>query len=144
MTEKQAEYKTGDQIKESPRIKLRKIAGCYILWKNDISVYVGQSTNIIARVGIHSEKGKINFDEYTYCELDQPTKEQLNELEANLIIKYSPSYNRLLPDNKKYANIKTLRRKNNISKWTIRKSGVTPIFKDIYDKDELKAAGVSI
>jgi excinuclease UvrABC nuclease subunit len=129
---------------ESKRIPLKKIAGCYLLWKDDEIIYVGQSVNIIARIGVHSEHKE--FDEYSYFELEHPTKDELNELEAALIIKYAPSLNQALPHNKRYASLVGLRSRDKIplrvAKRAIKANGLIPIFRDYYDKDELIKAGL--
>lgn len=63
--------------------------GVYFLLKDDIVVYVGQSTNIISRVWSHRKRG-VEFDEFTYVEA---TRDELNHLEAIYTLKFLPKLN---------------------------------------------------
>lgn len=69
----------------------RRISGIYFLFRKDKLVYVGQSTNVIARVHSHT----VRFDTYTYIEVDH----EIDFLEMAYITKYRPSENRLRGEN---------------------------------------------
>lgn len=84
----------------------------YKLKRDGVIVYVGQS---------HSESGVKNrmhqhacgeypkvFDDYEFYKVDG---KNLNEVEADEIIKHKPIYNRVLPSNSKYITIKQFSKK---------------------------------
>jgi excinuclease UvrABC nuclease subunit len=135
-----------EEFPETQKIAVRKIVGCYILWHENTPVYVGQSVNIVARIGVHSGAGKIFFDSYSYCELNQPTKEQLNNLESSLIIKYSPKYNKLMPENINYVSLLIVKDRQKIKlpsiKRILKQKEIYPVFRGYYKKEDLKAAGI--
>lgn len=68
------------------------IQGIYFLTKDDQIIYVGQSNNIMRRVGEHINK---EFDSYSYIRC---THEALDLVESIYIFSYSPplNYNKLL------------------------------------------------
>lgn len=78
----------------STNLKIRMIRGIYFLFDGDEIVYIGQSENIYKRVGTHLSD-KI-FDSWNYIEYPD---ENLDELEAEYILKYKPKYNQSIPSN---------------------------------------------
>lgn len=81
--------------------------GIYVLLREGEIVYVGQSQNIKSRIGTHlAEKAKI-FDSYyvIYCD-----SFQLNDLEAEFIIKFDPIYNAAIPSNNEYKTFEGVRK----------------------------------
>ena len=80
--------------------KPKDIIGVYILFEKDKIVYIGQSTQIIARIISYAKYKQIrrNFkskfmlwDSYTYIEIKD--KLQRLSIEAILICKHKPKYN---------------------------------------------------
>lgn len=65
-----------------------KICGVYFLLINDAVVYVGQSTDVHARMGAHSNA--IPFDSYAYIECE---KSNLDLMESAYIHLLSPALN---------------------------------------------------
>lgn len=85
-----------DQLVLTPREYLAtKVYSCiYLLYNNDIVVYVGQSVHgPINRVRSHVDSDKV-FD--SYATLPCPTN-KLDMIEAAFIIKYKPRYNQRIP-----------------------------------------------
>jgi len=68
---------------------VESVTGIYFLVKDEKIVYVGQSTNIFARVGTH--KMDKDFDKAVYFEC--PSTE-LDDLEYELITVLQPKYNK--------------------------------------------------
>lgn len=70
---------------------MKKItSGVYMLYKNDNIVYVGESSNILSRIGQHIKEGVKDFDEFEYFELEE--EDRMN-LEAFIIRIVKPKYN---------------------------------------------------
>ena len=114
----------------------KKIRGCYLLWKKDVVVYVGQSINIMSRIGVHLAKNSKDFDGFSYCLYGG----DLNDAEAELIARYKPSLNNEMPNNKKYASAGQLRKALNINGWTWRrsKSSLLPVWRDYYVIEDVR------
>lgn len=76
-------------------VPARPVCGVYFLLRKERIVYVGQSTNVYARLGCHASTGGKEFDaqHVIECELGE-----LNWLEALYIVKFRPEYNRDVPD----------------------------------------------
>lgn len=66
-----------------------KKSGVYILFRNNIVMYVGESGNIMQR--LYSHKNKDYWDKFTYIELNY--KDRMIA-EALYIDKYKPKYNK--------------------------------------------------
>lgn len=64
-------------------------SGIYFLIKDRQIVYVGQSKNMLARLGNHAANG-VDFDSYTTVDCDE---EFLDEAESMFIRKMTPKYN---------------------------------------------------
>lgn len=70
---------------------MKKItSGVYILYKNNNIVYVGESANILSRIGEHIRENMKDFDEFEYFELNE---EDRMDLEAFIIRVMKPKYN---------------------------------------------------
>ena len=80
--------KTYDSIKQLKRYTTDEISGVYFLFNNDRIVYVGQSTNIHARVQNHRDKA---FDSYTYLTVRDYSER--NYVESYYIDLFKPEYN---------------------------------------------------
>jgi len=91
-----------DQILESFKATHTKrpagYRGLYVLLKNNVVVYVGQSENILSRLTFHHQK---QYDSYAICLIPYGN---MNEWEAQLIVKYKPVYNSTLPVNETYIS----------------------------------------
>ena len=61
----------------------------YLLYKNDICIYVGKTTNILKRIINHS--GSKDFDYYKYLEIDE---KDIDIYEKAFIQKYQPEFNK--------------------------------------------------
>lgn len=77
-----------DQITRKSR-RVEYLTGIYFLISNGKVVYVGQTTNVVARVSNHVPVKK--FDRWAYVTCDP---DQLNEWERAYIEKFDPIYNR--------------------------------------------------
>lgn len=65
-----------------------KCAGIYFLIKESKIVYIGQSINLLSRLGSHTKR--IDFDKYTFVKC---AKEHLNDVESALISRFNPEHN---------------------------------------------------
>lgn len=84
----------------------------YILFRKGKMVYIGRSKYYPhQRIESHIGSKKV-FDEFTIIKIgEEYDKEQLEGVEASLIIKYQPEYNTVLPPNNCWAIAKYLRAK---------------------------------
>lgn len=77
-------------------VLVNKLCGVYVLYRNDTVIYVGQSSDIVARVPMHYRK-QYDRVEYYPCDVTD-----MDNMERRLIRKHQPEYNRahktLLPD----------------------------------------------
>ena len=78
------------------------LIGVYFLFKKDKIVYVGQSQNIKERINTH-KKNKL-FDCWNYIEV---LGGNINEIEADYILKYNPIYNKSIHTNTKWISLST-------------------------------------
>lgn len=120
----------------TPIITAKKLRGCYLLWKDGRVVYVGQSTNIMARVGFHLTNPLKSFDGFCYTLISG----DLNEAEAELIVKHQPTINSSMPINNKYATTLQLRRKFDIDGWKFKKikNNIVYVWKDCCEVEQFK------
>lgn len=81
--------------------------GVYFLFDDDELVYVGQSTKAHARVAAHILEDIKEFNCFAVLECSAT---DLNETEAEAIVRFNPKYNRAVPGNKKWIGISHLRR----------------------------------
>lgn len=71
----------------------------YLLYdENDVLLYIGQTKNILARVGIHIS----NYPQIKYARYCKVPGEQVNEIEAEFILFYWPPLNFTIPTNNKW------------------------------------------
>jgi len=99
----------------------------YLLIKDWKVVYVGQSSCCgIERIAFHMRTKYIDFDSYTIINCK---KEELNDLEAEYIMLFSPTLNKTLPKNKRYKAKKT----------TMVKMGIysEPLFEDFLKANKI-------
>ena len=121
----------------------KKVRGCYLLYRGDRVVYVGQSINIMSRVGTHLANPLKRFDGFCYTEVDG----DLNEAEAELIAIYRPTDNTDMPANKKYISALQIKKRYNIGGWDWRriKNSLQPVWREYYTVEDvenfLKARG---
>ena len=117
----------------------QKMRGIYVLLKNNAVVYVGQSDNIISRVGTHLANPSKSFDSVRYAVVENG---DLNEIEADLIVKYQPHLNRILPPTAKYTTPGAIKERLGLDGWEIRRvlKGIHPVWKNYYLVSEFKQA----
>ena len=74
-----------------------KIAGCYVLFMEDVAMYVGRSRNIMHRVGGHLGKDRrastLSYGDFDRVRLYYCGEDELDLLEAYLIRKFQPKVN---------------------------------------------------
>jgi hypothetical protein len=107
-----------------------KIRGIYFLLENDELVYIGQSTNIMARISHHIADPDKSFNQHTIMPVVPEVS--LNDLEAILILKYKPKYNTSIPVNAFFCSKETARKRygipGNIMNKAIRAEALHPIY----------------
>lgn len=96
---------------------VKKVRGCYLLYRDGVVVYVGQSVNIMSRIGAHLANPLKRFDGFSYTEVDG----NLNEAESELIATYNPSDNSDMPSNKTYVSALQIKKRYKIDGWEWRK-----------------------
>jgi hypothetical protein len=75
----------------------------YFLFKEDQVIYIGQSRNGgFDRIGQHLNYTDKDFDAYTIMPCHES---EINELEAEYILRLNPPYNKNIPYNAKYKSI---------------------------------------
>ncbi len=77
-------------IKGTKELIQYNICGIYFLIHETKIVYIGQGIDIHVRISTHIQEDKKIFDEIRYIEC---AKENLNQLEKSMIVKYHPKYN---------------------------------------------------
>lgn len=92
--------------KENEFLQLRCIYGLY---HGKELVYIGSTTNFAQRISTHMSTDDKIFDGYCYTEVMGDT--ELESVEATLIAKYQPRYNRGLPINKLYVSYPNSKKK---------------------------------
>jgi hypothetical protein len=112
-------------------ISVSKVRGCYLLWKGGKVIYVGQSVNVLSRIGVHLSNPQKDFDGYSYSHV----RGNLNDAEAELIAKYKPSCNYDMPRNTLYASVPQLKKMFDVGGWKLRRlrGKLTHIWKDYYE-----------
>ena len=71
--------------------------GIYFLIKNNVIIYIGKSTNVMNRISQH--KYEKDFSSYAIIECDE---NEMSYLEADMIAKYQPEYNKSFPTNEEW------------------------------------------
>lgn len=94
----------------------RKIVGVYFLFDKDQIVYIGQSVDILTRIGYHV-KDKI-FDSYCWVECKP---EELDNLESDYIVKYAPKYNVGVSTCAKWVSLYAIKKLTRADMRTIKK-----------------------
>lgn len=92
------------------------VTGIYFLFDGDEIVYVGQSVDIMTRIGAHL-RDKI-FDSFNYIECGL---RDLNNLEATYILELKPKYNTTLPKNDFWMSSNAIKQKHGIGKRDLKK-----------------------
>jgi excinuclease UvrABC nuclease subunit len=92
-------------------------SGVYILRNGGVVIYVGQSGNMLQRIGVHA--GNFDFDN---VETIPAPVDELNDLEARLIMLYKPENNTTLPRNSIYFFFCEIRDMFGITKHQLRKT----------------------
>lgn len=65
-----------------------RVSAIYFLFHEGTLVYIGQTKNLMMRVGHHIYRQKIVFDQYAFVEV---AEKDLNRIERELIEKHRPS-----------------------------------------------------
>ncbi len=129
-----------------PRLLEDNKSGMYFLiYKKEI-VYVGQAQHPFNRISHHIKTNIKIFDSYSYIPLEK-TQKQLNELEAELIVKFQPKYNIRLPENEKYITLLQIKKYLH-DNWGLGRKGIqiflnTKKIKFIFKDNALKQTFIS-
>ena len=111
----------------------------YFLLKDNVVVYVGQTTQGVQRIFAHCND-KV-FDSFNMIEC---SKKKLDETEAYYITKFNPKYNIQLPNNDTYLSINQIKNNYRIDKRAINKIvkfyNLKKYMNDIYKKIEFEIA----
>ena len=120
-----------EELQFTDLIPVRKLRGVYLLWKDGEVVYVGQSESIQQRVSTHLADPKKYFNAVSYAVVETG---DLNQLEADLIVKYDPYLDHGLPRNTKYVTKNHIKKHLGIGGWDLRKilRNIKPIWRDYY------------
>lgn len=89
---------------EAMRVSTPCHRGIYFLWKDSRIIYIGQSVNMASRIFAHLH---MQYDSHT---LVQYPTENLNDLEAEYIIRHKPINNKGLPENKLWKSAALIKR----------------------------------
>lgn len=76
---------------QSVDLRLVPVRGLYALRRWGKIVYIGQSNNILRRIGEHAAEGVKEFDSFSYIRCDD--KRERDRLEAHWINYFKPKYN---------------------------------------------------
>jgi hypothetical protein len=127
------------ELQFTQMVSIKKTRGVYLLWKNGTVVYVGQSENILQRVGVHLANPNKDFDGFSYAVVENG---DLNIVEADLIVRYNPPLNNGLPRNKKYVTRGGAKRYFGMNGWELRRTlkNVAPVWRDYYLVSDLAGA----
>jgi hypothetical protein len=102
--------------------------GIYLLLRGREVVYVGQSTNMMARIGAHLAEQKKAFDGYVLLPCEP---QNLTTREVEMIIMYLPEYNLTIPANQAYISILQVKELSGIGlreiKKMFREAGIVPV-----------------
>jgi len=96
----------------------------FLINREGAVVYIGQSIyDPIFRIFEHKKEGKKDFVSYRAILVYQSLKQSLlNDLEAELILKHQPKYNKAMPRNSKWASLCKAKGILGVSKWCISKA----------------------
>ena len=99
-------------------------------------VYIGQSFyDPSIRVFTHEKEGKKEFSYYRAIQLFKCPVEDLNNVEAELILKHKPIYNKVLPNNDKWASFGNVLKSVSLSKWDFSRLSKNPLFPKLKTKE---------
>lgn len=101
--------------------RIYKIVGIYFLYQDDDIVYVGQSQNIGQRVYTHLAKDEKVFNYYAVYECPKLSQQEMDNLEARIILEFDPRYNGSIPPNSKYKTISQLKKILRATAWGIKR-----------------------
>jgi len=73
----------------------------YFLWDGNLLVYIGQTSNLLSRIGTHINDGKV-FDSASVFPV---SKEEVMAVEAVNIMAYKPSYNKSVMNPEEYLSL---------------------------------------
>ena len=121
-----------ENLKFTEVFPIKKMRGVYLLWHNGVVVYVGQSENILQRIGTHLADPQKWFDGFSYAVVPDGS---LNQLEADLIVAYDPHLNHgKLPTNNKYVTRGYVKRHWGVGGWEFRKiiRNLKPVYREYY------------
>lgn len=132
---------------------LKECTCIYFLFDDEKLVYIGVTENLRKRIGQHIYKSEIVFNSFSYHQTDTLD----HELEADLIFKYKPMFNKSIPPNKKWISLCLIRekyfnRRNGKAQSFLFKNKLEPkqhfttrhINMSYYDADDLVKAGLTI
>ena len=89
---------------------LKATRGIYFLFDKDEIVYIGQSNFIEKRIFEHTNDK--SFTSWNFIEFN--SNEDLNDLEADYILKHKPKYNKTIPPNNIWISRSILSRFYNV------------------------------
>ena len=89
---------------------LKATKGIYFLFDKDEIVYIGQSNFIEKRIFEHTNDK--SFTSWNFIEFN--SNEDLNDLEADYILKHKPKYNKTIPPNNIWISRSILSRFYNV------------------------------
>tara|TARA_R100000951_G_scaffold113781_1_gene116544 strand:+ start:2004 stop:2498 length:495 start_codon:yes stop_codon:yes gene_type:complete len=98
-------------------------------------VYIGQSFyDPSVRVLTHEKEGKKEFLYYRAIQIFKCPIEELNNIEAELILKYKPFYNKVLPKNDKWASFENALKVVGLNKWDFSRLSKNSLFPKLKTK----------
>jgi hypothetical protein len=93
--------------------------GIYFLLRGGHVVYIGQSKNLLFRIGAHIAEAGKDFDAYAVLPCEPS---ELDKLEIENIVRYAPEYNRTLPTTSGHISITKIRELSGVRILHIRKA----------------------
>jgi GIY-YIG catalytic domain len=103
-----------DIASQSISVDRTKMQGIYFLLKDGKVIYVGQSSNVMARIGVHIANPKKSFDSYSFFKVEN--YDDLNVIETYYIYKFDPLENKVFPSNPWFISVALLKEKFKVSK----------------------------
>lgn len=111
-----------EQLMAAPRIPAIKgvSLSVYVLYRENVPVYVGSSANVDARIQQHIASDK-DFD--SYAVINVGTVEEMHELEIRCIAKLAPEYNASFAGTTKsgFESMEMLKRRYSMGTLALRK-----------------------
>lgn len=103
--------RTADEILADRKFNGSLCGIYFLIYKHEV-VYVGQSLDIEHRISVHRLTGEKNFDSWSYQLFEDY---ELDDAEAEYIVRLAPRYNITLPVNSNWVNLSMAKRKLNMS-----------------------------